>query len=184
MQVCSGNGVCNCGKCECKSSYRGTYCQKCLSCENCNQLISCVPEICRAFYSKENCTKNCSQLNFNVVEQIDKKSNSSTLSTFRHQCQKRTRDNDCDIMFIYERVDSEDGIEPTFKISRPNKICAQKIDLLIVSISVIAGVILLGLAQLMIWKLITEIMDRREFAKFKQELDKANWDQVYNSIII
>jgi hypothetical protein len=87
-------------------------------------------------------------------------------------------------MFIYERVDSEDGIEPTFKISRPNKICAQKIDLLIVSISVIAGVILLGLAQLMIWKLITEIMDRREFAKFKQELDKANWDQVYNSIII
>jgi hypothetical protein len=118
-------------------------------------------------------------LNFKVVEQLDKKSNNSTVS-----CQERTRDNDCDITFIYERIDSEDDIEPAFKISKLNKICGKKVDLLIISIIVITGVILLGLTLLLIWKLITEIMDRREFVKFKRELDKANWDQVYNSIII
>ncbi|CAM6032044.1 unnamed protein product, partial [Sphagnum compactum] len=169
--VCSGNDVCIC-KCECEKSYKRTFCQKCLSCKYCDELISCVPEICRLFDSKKTCTKNCSQLNFKVVEQLDKKSNNSTVS-----CQERTRDNDCDITFIYERIDSEDDIEPAFKISKLNKICGKKVDLLIISIIVITGVILLGLTLLLIWKLITEIMDRREFVKFKRELDKANWDQ-------
>jgi hypothetical protein len=51
------------------------------------------------------------------------------------------------------------------------------------SISVIAGVILVGLALLLIWKLITEILDRKEFARFQKELNKANWDQVFNFFI-
>jgi hypothetical protein len=65
-------------------------------------------------------------VNFNVVEQLDKTPNNSTVFTVRHQCQKRTRDNECDIIFTYERIDSEDDIETTFKIRKPNRICAQK----------------------------------------------------------
>jgi hypothetical protein len=122
-------------------------------------------------------------MNYTVVQQLDEQLNNSTVSLFRHQCQKRTRDNDCDIIFTYERIDGEDDEELVFKIAKANRICAQKADLFIGSISVIAGVILVGLALLLIWKLITEILDRKEFARFQKELNKANWDQVLNFFI-
>ncbi len=142
-----------------------------------------MPEICQEFDGKENCTKNCFETNYTVVQQLDEQLNNSTVSLFRYQCQKRTRDNDCDIIFTYERIDGEDDEELVFKIAKANRICAQKADLFIGSISVIAGVILVGLALLLIWKLITEILDRKEFARFQKELNKANWDQVLNFFI-
>lgn len=176
-------GDCRCGQCDCrKSSSIGKYCQKCPSCESqsfCDLMISCVPEICLELNSKENCTENCTQLNYSIVQQLDEQMNSSLNSIFRHQCRTRTHDNECDIIFTYERTDGENDEDLSFKITKANRICAEKADLLVGSISVIAGVILVGLALLLIWKLITEILDRKEFARFQKELNKANWDQVW-----
>lgn len=36
----------------------------------------------------------------------------------------------------------------------------------------------LGLAALLIWKLLVTIHDRREFAKFEEERARAKWDTV------
>lgn len=46
------------------------------------------------------------------------------------------------------------------------------------------AIILLGLAALLIWKLLVTIHDRREFAKFEEERAKAKWDTVRNCQIL
>lgn len=43
---------------------------------------------------------------------------------------------------------------------------------------VVAGIVLIGLALLLIWKLLMIIHDRREFARFEKEKMNAKWDTV------
>lgn len=45
-------------------------------------------------------------------------------------------------------------------------------------LGVIAAIVLIGLAFLFLWKLLTTIHDRREFAKFEKERMMAKWDTV------
>lgn len=43
---------------------------------------------------------------------------------------------------------------------------------------VIGAIVLIGMALLLLWKLLTTISDRREFAKFEKERMIAKWDTV------
>lgn len=43
---------------------------------------------------------------------------------------------------------------------------------------VIGAIVLIGMALLLLWKLLTTINDRREFAKFEKERMIAKWDTV------
>lgn len=56
--------------------------------------------------------------------------------------------------------------------------CPPKVFLLGIVLGVIAAVVLMGLAILLLWKLLTTIHDRREFAKFEKERMMAKWDTV------
>lgn len=56
--------------------------------------------------------------------------------------------------------------------------CPPKVYLLGVILGVIAVIVLMGLAILLVWKLLTTIHDRREFAKFEKERMMAKWDTV------
>lgn len=40
------------------------------------------------------------------------------------------------------------------------------------------AILLIGLAALLIWKLLITIHDRREFARFEEEKARAKWDTV------
>lgn len=56
--------------------------------------------------------------------------------------------------------------------------CPPKVFLLGIVLGVIAIIVLIGLAILLLWKLLTTIHDRREFAKFEKERMMAKWDTV------
>lgn len=56
--------------------------------------------------------------------------------------------------------------------------CPKGPDILVVVASVIGSIFLLGLAALLVWKLLITIHDRREFAKFEEERAKAKWEAV------
>lgn len=47
-----------------------------------------------------------------------------------------------------------------------------------VLLSVMGAILLIGLAALLIWKLLITIHDRREFARFEEEKARAKWDTV------
>jgi len=48
----------------------------------------------------------------------------------------------------------------------------------VVALSVAAAILLLGLAALLVWKLLITIHDRHEFAKFEEEKARAKWEAV------
>jgi hypothetical protein len=49
---------------------------------------------------------------------------------------------------------------------------------------VIGGIVLIGLLLLLIWKIVTSIHDRREYAKFEKERAMSKWDRVQYIITI
>lgn len=184
-QVCTGRGECKCGKCNCNTSKAtGEYCQFCPSCEDkkyCNQTFECVADVCKVLYgSPDNCSQTC-DFEYQLVDVLTEQNSSSASVPFKYQCHQRTLDNECDISFIYERTD-EPNNKKIFRITKPVKSCKERINLVVVSGSVAAGVLLIGLALLLIWKLITELWDRQEYARFQKELTKVNWEQVVQSL--
>lgn len=51
-----------------------------------------------------------------------------------------------------------------------------------VLLSVTGAILLIGLAALLIWKLLITIHDRREFARFEEEKARAKWDTTHNPL--
>jgi len=62
--------------------------------------------------------------------------------------------------------------------------CTKPVNVLAVILGVIGGIILIGLALLLIWKLLVTIHDRREFARFEKERANARWDMVCHPHVI
>lgn len=56
--------------------------------------------------------------------------------------------------------------------------CPTKVNVLAIVLGVVIGIVLVGLALLLIWKLVTTINDRRELARFEKETKDAKWDTV------
>lgn len=62
--------------------------------------------------------------------------------------------------------------------------CPSGPDIIPIVAGVVAGIVLIGLALLLIWKLLMIIHDRREFAKFEKEKMNAKWDTVSQEAFI
>jgi integrin beta 1 len=56
--------------------------------------------------------------------------------------------------------------------------CPPPVPVLAIVLGVIAGIVILGLILLLVWKLLTVLHDRAEFAKFENERLMAKWDTV------
>ena len=56
--------------------------------------------------------------------------------------------------------------------------CPFKPNLIAIILGVIGGIVVLGVIALLIWKLVTTLHDRREFAKFEKERQQAQWNTV------
>lgn len=79
---------------------------------------------------------------------------------------------DCRFHFVYT---DKDEIKVRAQKERE---CPPKVFILGIILGVIAAIVLIGLAILLLWKLLTTISDRREFAKFEKERMMAKWDTV------
>ena len=69
-------------------------------------------------------------------------------------------------------------VRPLLSVSAPYPECPAGPDIIPIVAGVVAGIVLIGLALLLIWKLLMIIHDRREFAKFEKEKMNAKWDTV------
>lgn len=82
-------------------------------------------------------------------------------------------EDDCRFAYVYYFDENEVRIRAQEKPE-----CPPKVFLLGIVLGVIAAIVLMGLAILLLWKLLTTIHDRREFAKFEKERMMAKWDTV------
>lgn len=94
-----------------------------------------------------------------------------------HFCLKYDED-DCRYRFVYNETRDENGVVKVYVSAQNPQECPAKVFLLGIILGVIAAIVLIGLAMLLLWKLLTTIHDRREFARFEKERMMAKWDTV------
>lgn len=171
-RVCSGHGVCKCGVCDCEHIYSGKYCEECPTCTgHCDKLKPCVQ--CWAFGTGEYKDK-CHICN----QTIEKFPEVKKEKDHEHECIYRDESDDCKFTFVYGY---EENKPPEIRVQE-TKECPPPFSSLAIILGVIGGIVAVGLCLLFIWKVLTTIHDRREFAKFEKERQMAKWDAGENPI--
>jgi len=179
-ELCNNQGQCVCGTCRCNaaSNYRGPTCEDCPTCKGtCEIYRDCVQ--CRVFGTGSLTEEECGaseQCKFHMEKIPDPEEVKEELG-FR-RCQFKDDADDCNFFFAY-RYDEENNV---YIRAQEKKVCPQDINIWFIIFGVILGIVAIGLALLLIWKLYTIITDRREFAKFENERMNAKWDTGLNPI--
>ncbi|XP_069770555.1 integrin beta-1-like [Narcine bancroftii] len=176
-QMCNGRGSCECGRCKCTDpKFQGSACEMCPTCPGvCTEHRDCVQ--CKAF-QKGPKKDTCDECEFEVhlVEKQDELPQPGQVPSIAH-CKEKD-ENDCWFYFSYSV--NEQNVPEVHVTKNPE--CPQAPDIIPIVAGVVAGIVLIGLALLLIWKLLMIIHDRREFAKFEKEKMNAKWDTGENPI--
>ncbi|XP_041658556.1 integrin beta-1-like isoform X2 [Cheilinus undulatus] len=176
-QLCNGRGDCECGICKCTNpQFQGPTCEICPTCPGvCTEYKECVH--CLAFESdeKEDKCKDC-KLKIIRVKDRDKLPQPTDQSFPLTHCKERDA-SDCWFYFTFA---IRNGTKEVYVVETLE--CADGPDIVPIVAGVVAGIVLIGLALLLIWKLLMIIHDRREFAKFEKEKMNAKWDTGENPI--
>uniref|UniRef100_A0A665UXP1 Integrin beta n=1 Tax=Echeneis naucrates TaxID=173247 RepID=A0A665UXP1_ECHNA len=179
-QICNGRGICECGTCKCTDpKFQGPTCETCPTCPGvCTEHKECVQ--CRAFDTgemKEKCEQQCGYFKMIKVKDRDKLPQPNDASYPVVHCKGRDA-NDCWFYYTYAvNNDTEKVVHVVDMLD-----CPAGPDIIPIVAGVVAGIVLIGLALLLIWKLLMIIHDRREFAKFEKEKMNAKWDTGENPI--
>uniref|UniRef100_A0A6Q2XP25 Integrin beta n=1 Tax=Esox lucius TaxID=8010 RepID=A0A6Q2XP25_ESOLU len=164
--LCSGRGQCVCGACECtQPGAYGANCDKCPTCPDaCTMKKECVE--CKHFkrgklFEENSCTRICRD-EIQLVNDLEFHDKNAVNCTYKDE-------DDCVERFQY--YEDASGKSILFVVKEPD--CPKGPDILVVLLSVAGAILFLGLASLLIWKLLVTIHDRREFAKFEEERARA-----------
>uniref|UniRef100_A0A672JR49 Integrin beta n=1 Tax=Salarias fasciatus TaxID=181472 RepID=A0A672JR49_SALFA len=182
-QICNGRGTCECGICKCTNlKFQGPTCEICPTCPGvCTEHKDCVQ--CRAFNAgekKDTCEEDCNYFQLIKVNDRDKLPQPTDQSFPLTHCKERDA-NDCWFYYTYPVCLLSVCLgHLKCVISAPE--CPAGPDIIPIVVGVVAGIVLIGLALLLIWKLLMIIHDRREFAKFEKEKMNAKWDTGENPI--
>uniref|UniRef100_A0A803SXC9 Integrin beta n=1 Tax=Anolis carolinensis TaxID=28377 RepID=A0A803SXC9_ANOCA len=163
--VCSLRGECQCNTCNCDPGYQPPFCKDCPGCPSpCPKYISCVE--CKAFGGgpfQKNCTQQCQNI---IVKDV--------VAPKSKQCKEKDSQN-CWISYTMSQMDGRDRYAVTVD---PKKECPEPPNVAAIVGGTIAGVALIGLLLLLLWRLLTELFDRREYHRFEKEKSKAKWNDV------
>ncbi|XP_072117472.1 integrin beta-2-like [Mobula birostris] len=169
-EICSGRGKCICNQCLCNAGYQPPYCKECPGCPSpCPNYIHCIE--CLGFSSgpfAKNCTQSCRNLKHTEVNELKE----------LNACKEKDSDG-CWMNFIMKELDGVGNYQVTI---RKKKECPPPTNVIAIVAGGVAGVLLIGLVILLIWKLLTYLYDRREFRKFEKERAKAKWNDGDNPL--
>ncbi|KAL6476789.1 hypothetical protein MHYP_G00152880 [Metynnis hypsauchen] len=172
--LCSGRGHCTCGVCECtQPGAYGATCEKCPTCpDSCTIKKDCVE--CKHYkrgtlFEKNSCNTICRD-DITLVDELVFREKSAVNCTYK--------DDNCAHHFQY--YEDISGKSILYLVKEPE--CPKGPDILVVMAYVAGSILLLGLAALLIWKLLVTIHDRREYVKFEEERAKAKWEAANNPL--
>uniref|UniRef100_A0A671XYB4 Integrin beta n=1 Tax=Sparus aurata TaxID=8175 RepID=A0A671XYB4_SPAAU len=176
-QICSGRGDCHCGACICHDNrFRGPTCELCPSCPSvCTLHRECV--LCRAFslgLNPKECETRCVHLNLTLVGQAGVLARVPP-SPGLHRCMEVDTEG-CRVHFLL-RTGKKDDVHVALE-----RECPSGPNVILITAALSASVVVLGVALLLLWKLLTGVHDRREFAHFQRELEQRRWDRRDNPI--
>ncbi|XP_035508431.1 integrin beta-1-B-like [Morone saxatilis] len=179
-QICAGRGDCHCGTCMCHDNrFRGPTCELCPSYPGaCTLHRECI--LCRAFslgLNPKECETRCVHLNFTLVGQAGVLA-TVTPSPGLHRCMEVDTEG-CRVHFLLRTRQKEESVHVHVALERE---CPSGPNVILITAVLSASVVVLGVALLLLWKLLTSIHDRREFARFQRELERRRWNRRENPI--
>uniref|UniRef100_A0A1I7ZCY2 Integrin_B_tail domain-containing protein n=1 Tax=Steinernema glaseri TaxID=37863 RepID=A0A1I7ZCY2_9BILA len=181
--ICNGHGKCVCGKCICEEDqaggrYSGPKCELCPTCPTkCVEYKPCV--MCQMWQSGPYNDTQCAECPFEVIPVDELPVLNVTNNAESDECQFVDPADDCTFYYLYYYEPRANNI--TVWVNR-HKNCPAPVPVLVIVLGVIAGIVLLGLLLLLLWKLLTVLADRAEFAKFENERLNARYDANENPI--
>ncbi|XP_078049137.1 integrin beta-PS [Augochlora pura] len=188
-EMCSGRGDCICGKCHCQEKdnirYSGEYCEECPTCPGqlCEELKNCVE--CRAYNSGPYAENGLCDTCPHEIELVDLVEEDSVqdLATSSTVCRTPGAAG-CTFTFKYHqhREGSGGDIQVFNILAQRKRQCPEPLNVFGVAVGLVAGTVFLGLVILLIWRVVTTIYDKREFAKFERERALAKWNREDNPL--
>ncbi|XP_069589617.1 integrin beta-2 [Ranitomeya imitator] len=167
--ICSGRGKCECNRCSCDPSYIGPDCKTCPGCPSqCPRFGPCVECHIKGGKNLENCISICSGARVTPVEDV----------TEQPICKEKDSDN-CWMQYYLQEENGRNNFSIRYTLKRE---CPEAPNIFAIVGGTIAGVILIGVISLIIWKLITEVKDRKEWQRFEKEKQHVKWDKNVNPI--
>uniref|UniRef100_A0A8B9L9P9 Integrin beta n=1 Tax=Astyanax mexicanus TaxID=7994 RepID=A0A8B9L9P9_ASTMX len=170
----------DCGQCPVGSMLWAVSCGQCpvgsmlwaVSCGQCPG-VKCVKCLMQQTGGAQSCPKECYFFSLRKVKKIE---DLPPLTNEEFSRCKEQDNNDCFIHFSYAT-----NATGAYMVMVDTPECTSGPELIPIVGGVIGGTVLIGLALLLIWKLLMIIHDRREFAKFEKEKMNAKWDTVRTS---
>ncbi|KAJ8936074.1 hypothetical protein NQ314_012509, partial [Rhamnusium bicolor] len=138
--------------------------------DRCPEFKECVQ--CQQYktgpLNSEECATQCTKfVPIPVEEVVADENNNEILCAYYDE-------DECRFTYVYYF-----DVDNTIKIrAQQERECPSKVIVYApgIVLGVIAAVVLIGMAILLLWKLLTTIHDRREFAKFEKEKMMAKWE--------
>uniref|UniRef100_A0A8D3BXG2 Integrin beta n=1 Tax=Scophthalmus maximus TaxID=52904 RepID=A0A8D3BXG2_SCOMX len=183
-KLCGGHGRCECRVCVCDPMWTGSACD--CSLDN-NTCMASNKQICNGRGTCECGTCKCTDPKFQgpTCETCPTCPGVCTEHKECVQCRafgtgekKDTCERDCSYFNLIKVKDRDKLPQPNDASYPVMHYCPAGPDIIPIVAGVVAGIVLIGLALLLIWKLLMIIHDRREFAKFEKEKMNAKWDTV------
>ncbi|KAG8505758.1 Integrin beta-2, partial [Galemys pyrenaicus] len=160
--VCSGRGECHCNVCRCDKGYQLPTCDECLGCTlPCAASVSCAE--CLKF-EKGPFEKNCSKACGNLTPK------NSSLSN------RKCRERDSEGCWMVYTLRQRDGREQYDIHVEDDRECVEGPRVAAIVGGTVAGVVLIGVLLLVIWKALTHLSDLREYKRFEKEKLKSQWN--------
>ncbi|CAF0847282.1 unnamed protein product [Adineta ricciae] len=171
--ICNNQGVCECGRCKCHkdSGYLGPTCEDCPTCEHrCTATKDCV--LCKVFHSGSLSEEQCEQCpyRFEIIDDARK-------DRYHRLCQFDDEQDQCRFFYTYH-TEKDQLVLRVQKTKNCRRILSVRSTIIIIVSSILA----FGLFCLMVWRMLATLHDRREFAKFEQEREKAKWETDVNPL--
>ncbi|KYQ55161.1 Integrin beta-PS [Trachymyrmex zeteki] len=189
VEICSGRGNCICGSCHCHERdnirYSGQYCEECPTCpgQRCEELKDCVEYVA---YDTGPLAKNGEyDLCMHEIEIVDTVEEDPMKDEEADARICRTPgDAGCTFVFKYQYHRAGTGGDiKIFKIqAERERTCPTPINVFGVALGVVISTVIIGFLILLIWKILTIIHDKREYAKFEKERALAKWDRGENPL--